>query len=145
MGLCSWTTYGHFTIKKVEAVVKYALSEMPASKIILGQNLYGYNCPPPFIQGGPNAEALSQQRAIEIAKRYNAEIQYDTNAQAPFFKYHDVHGKEHIVWFEDARSVQAKFNLVKRYQLRGVGYWKLGLPFPQNWLLVGLNFNVVKK
>ena len=29
--------------------------------------------------------------------------------------------------------------------LRGVGYWKLGLPFPQNWLLIGSNFNVVKK
>ncbi|MFJ7738549.1 LysM peptidoglycan-binding domain-containing protein [Lysinibacillus sp. NPDC097287] len=132
-------------INQVEAVVKYALSEMPASKIILGQNLYGYNWTLPFVQGGPNAEALSPQRAIEIAKRYNAAIQYDTTAQAPFFKYYDEQGKEHIVWFEDARSVQAKFNLVKQYQLRGVGYWKLGLPFPQNWLLVGSNFNVVKK
>ena len=24
----------------------------------------------------------------------------------------------------------------------GVGYWKLGLPFPQNWLLIGSNFDV---
>ena len=44
--------------------------------------------------------------------------------------YEDDEGKEHIVWFEDARSIQAKFQLVQRLGLRGVGFWKLGLPFP---------------
>ena len=90
-------------------------------------------------------EALSPQRAIELAKRYRAAIQYDYTAQAPFFNYVDEQGRTHVVWFEDARSIQAKFDLVKRMNLRGVGYWKLGLPFPQNWLLIGSNFDVVKK
>lgn len=71
-------------LPEVEAVVKYAVSEIPASKILLGQNLYGYDWTLPFVQGGPFAEALSPQRAIEIAKRYNAAIQYDWRAQAPF-------------------------------------------------------------
>lgn len=132
-------------IREVEKVVKYALTEIPAHKILLGQNLYGYNWTLPFVQGGAYAEALSPQRAIEVAKKYNAAIQYDTKAQAPFFEYYDEQGRAHIVWFEDARSIQAKFNLVKQYQLRGVGYWKLGLPFPQNWQLIGSNFHVVKK
>lgn len=132
-------------IGPVEAVVKYALTEIPANKILLGQNLYGYDWTLPFVQGGPYAEALSPQRAIEIAKRYNAAIQYDMKAQAPFFEYYDEQGRAHIVWFEDARSIQAKFNLVKQHKLRGVGYWKLGLPFPQNWVLIGSNFDVVKK
>jgi spore germination protein len=132
-------------LPQVEQVVQYALTEIPANKILLGQNLYGYDWTLPFVQGGPYAEALSPQRAIEVAKRYNAAIQYDYTAQAPFFNYYDEEGREHVVWFEDARSIQAKFNLVKRLNLRGVGYWKLGLPFPQNWLLIGANFNVVKK
>ncbi len=132
-------------IREVEAVVKYAVSEIPPSKILLGQNLYGYDWTLPFVQGGPYAEAVSPQRAIEIAKKYNAAIQYDWNAQAPFFEYYDEQGRAHIVWFEDARSIQAKFNLIKQYKLRGIGYWKLGLPFPQNWLLIDSNFNVVKK
>ena len=132
-------------LPQVEQVVQYALTEIPANKILLGQNLYGYDWTLPFVQGGPYAEALSPQRAIEVAKRYNAAIQYDYTAQAPFFHYYDEEGREHVVWFEDARSIQAKFNLVKRLHLRGVGYWKLGLPFPQNWLLIGANFNVVKK
>lgn len=132
-------------ITEVEKVVRYALTEMPPDKILLGQNLYGYDWTLPYVQGGPYAMALSPQRAIEIAKKYNAAIQYDTRVQAPFFEYYDEQGKAHNVWFEDARSIQAKFNLVKQYQLRGVGYWKLGLPFPQNWKLIGSNFNVVKK
>lgn len=132
-------------ITEVEKVVRYALTEIPADKILLGQNLYGYDWTLPYVQGGPYAVAVSPQRAIELAKKYNAAIQYDTRAQAPFFEYYDEQGRAHNVWFEDARSIQAKFNLVKQYQLRGVGYWKLGLPFPQNWLLIGSNFNVVKK
>lgn len=132
-------------LPEVEKVVQYALSVIPANKIILGQNLYGYDWTLPFVQGGPYAEALSPQRAIELAKRYNAAIQYDYTAQAPYFNYYDDEGRSHIVWFEDARSIQAKFNLVKRLNLRGAGYWKLGLPFPQNWQLIGANFDVVKK
>lgn len=132
-------------LPEVEKVVQYALSVMPANKIVLGQNLYGYDWTLPFVQGGPYAEALSPQRAIELAKRYHAAIQYDYTAQAPYFNYTDEQGRSHVVWFEDARSIQAKFNLVKRLNLRGVGYWKLGLPFPQNWELIGANFNVVKK
>ncbi|WP_264990186.1 glycoside hydrolase family 18 protein [Lysinibacillus piscis] len=132
-------------LPEVEAVVKYAVSEIPPHKILLGQNLYGYDWTLPFVQGGPIAEAVSPQRAIEIAKKYHAAIQYDERAQAPFFEYYDEQGRAHIVWFEDARSIQAKFNLIKRYQLRGIGYWKLGLPFPQNWLLLGANFDIAKK
>ncbi len=132
-------------LPEVEEVVKYAVSEIPAGKIMLGQNLYGYDWTLPFVQGGPIAEALSPQRAIETAKRYNAAIQYDWRAQAPFFEYYDEQGRAHIVWFEDARSIQAKSHLVTQYNLRGIGYWQLVLPFPQNWLLIGSNFDVVKK
>lgn len=129
-------------IDSVEEVLRYAITEMPASKIMMGQNLYGYDWTLPFVQGGPYATALSPQRAIEVAKQNNAEILFDYTAQAPFFTYVDSEGRMHEVWFEDARSIQAKFDLVKELGLRGVSYWKLGLPFPQNWLLIGTNFNV---
>lgn len=131
-------------IRQVEQVLQYALTEIPASKILMGQNLYGYDWTLPFVPGGQQATAISPQLAIEIAKKYNAAIQYDVIAQAPFFEYYDEQGKQHMVWFEDARSIEAKLNLVKRLNIRGVGYWKLGLPFPQNWLLIGGKFNVKK-
>lgn len=132
-------------IGPVREVIEYALTEMPASKIMMGQNLYGYDWTLPYIPGGPYAKSISPQRAIEIAAENNAAIKYDYTQQAPYFDYIDTDGKQHTVWFEDARSIQTKFNLVKELDLRGVSYWKTGIPFPQNWLLIENNFDVVKR
>ncbi len=132
-------------IGPVRDVIEYALTEMPANKIVMGQNLYGYDWTLPYTAGGTPARAVSPQQAIVIADQNNASIQYDQTAQAPFFRYTDAENRRHEVWFEDARSIQAKFNLIKELNLRGISYWKLGLSFPQNWLLLSDQFNVVKK
>ncbi|MGE1115853.1 spore gernimation protein, partial [Priestia megaterium] len=63
----------------------------------------------------------------------------------PHFNYTDIEDRQHEVWFEDARSIQAKFDLIKELNLRGMSYWKLGLAFPQNWLLISDNFNVRRR
>ncbi|WP_282937194.1 glycoside hydrolase family 18 protein [Paenibacillus sp. RC67] len=132
-------------LPSVRRVLEYAITEMPASKVMMGQNLYGYDWTLPYVPGGPFARALSPQQAIDLARERRAGIQYDHVAQAPHFQYTGDAGKRHIVWFEDARSIQAKFNLVKELGIRGVSYWKLGLAFPQNWLLLEDNFRVVKR
>ena len=44
---------------------------------------------------------------VELARRYQAAVQYDESAQAPYFYYADGRGTEHVVWFEDARSIAA--------------------------------------
>jgi spore germination protein len=131
-------------LPQVRQVIEYALTEMPASKIMMGQNLYGYDWTLPFVQGSI-AKAVSPQDAILLAADNNVPISYDTTAQAPHFDYTDANGKRHTVWFEDARSIQAKFNLIKELGLRGISYWKLGISFPQNWLLIENNFDVVKR
>ncbi len=131
-------------IGPVRDVLEYAVSEMPSSKILMGQNLYGYDWTLPFKQGD-TAKAISPQQGIELAAKNNVRIEYDQKAQAPHFNYKDEAGKDHEVWFEDARSIQAKFDLLKELKLRGMSYWKLGLSFPQNWLLLSDNFDVVKR
>ena len=131
-------------INEVERVLQYALSVMPKEKIMMGQNLYGYDWTLPFVQGESFARALSPQQAIRLAIEKKVSIQYDTTAQAPFFNYRDENNRAHVVWFEDARSIQAKFQLVKRLGLRGIAYWKLGLSFPQNWLLLHDQFTIIK-
>ncbi|MFD2638517.1 LysM peptidoglycan-binding domain-containing protein [Piscibacillus salipiscarius] len=131
-------------IQPVRGVVEYALTEMPAEKILLGQNLYGYDWTLPFQEGGDPAEALSPNQAIQRAREYNQEIEFDQEAQAPYFFYWDENGNQHEVWFEDARSIQAKFDLIKELELRGISYWKLGLAFPQNWYMLNDQFNIRK-
>jgi len=132
-------------IGPVRNIVEYAATVMPRDKIMIGQNLYGYDWSAPFPpQGGKAAVALSPQQAIALALQEEVEIQYDYVAQAPFFEYYDEAGVYHEVWFEDARSIQAKFDLIKQQNIRGIMYWKLGLSFPQNWLLLNDNFIVRK-
>lgn len=131
-------------LPEVEKVIRFAVSQIPPRKIMMGVNLYGYDWTLPYEEGGKFARAISPQMAIEIALNNNAAIEYDQEAKAPFFNYRDAEGKNHIVWFEDARSIQTRFNLVKRYGLKGVSYWVLGHEFPQNWLVLENLFTVNK-
>ncbi|MBT2615423.1 MULTISPECIES: glycosyl hydrolase family 18 protein [unclassified Bacillus (in: firmicutes)] len=131
-------------IGPVREVLEYAVTDIPSNKILMGQNLYGYDWTLPFVQGS-TAKAVSPQQAIQIAADNDVSIEYDETAQAPHFNYTDIEDRQHEVWFEDARSIQAKFDLLKELNLRGMSYWKLGLAFPQNWLLISDNFNVRRR
>ena len=62
--------------------------------------------------------------------------------QSPWFRYRDEAGTEHEVWFEDARSMQAKLELIPTYGLRGAGYWNLMRPFPPNWPLLSSLYRI---
>ncbi|NLJ90917.1 MAG: glycoside hydrolase, partial [Clostridiales bacterium] len=54
------------------------------------------------------AEALSNQEAIARAAQYGVTIEFDEIAQAPYYYYTNEQGVEHVVWFDDARSMNAK-------------------------------------
>lgn len=120
-------------LPNVRQVVEYALTEIPAGKIWLGIPNYGYDWPLPFVQGQSRATSISSQQAIALARRYGVDIRYDQRVQSPWFRYTDGRGIAHEVWFEDARSIQAKLALIPEYGLTGAGYWNLMREFPQNW------------
>jgi spore germination protein len=116
---------------------------IPENKIYFGFQIYARDWLLPHVQG-QEAETFSCQEALNRAVQHDAVIQYDEIAQSPFFTYKDSQGRLHEVWFEDARSAQAKFETVKEYGLSGISYWALGYPFPQNWTLLAENFQVNK-
>lgn len=128
-------------IRNVRQVVEYALTEMPPDKIWLGIPNYGYDWILPY-QRGRRATSISNQYAVVLAARYGASIRYDEQAQSPWFRYVDEAGREHEVWFEDARSIRAKLALIPEYGLYGAGYWNLMRPFPQNWLVLNSLYEI---
>ena len=130
-------------LNQIRRVLDYAVSVIPEDKIYFGFQIYARDWLLPHAQGR-EAETFSCQEALVRAVRYDAEIRYDEIAQSPFFTYRDSQGKMHEVWFEDARSAQAKFETVKEYGLSGISYWALGYPFPQNWTLLAENFRITK-
>ena len=120
-------------LPNVRSVLDYAITEIPPEKIFLGVPNYGYDWPLPFVQGTTRARSISNQYAIELAIRYHIAIQYDETSQSPFFHYTDASGTVHEVWFEDARSMAAKLNLIAEYGFKGAGFWNLMRPFSQTW------------
>ncbi|HET7627782.1 MAG TPA: LysM peptidoglycan-binding domain-containing protein [Bacillales bacterium] len=125
-------------------VLDYAVSVIPRNKLLLGISTYARDWRLPFVQGS-EAETFSPQEAVRRASEVNATIQYDPVAESPFYDYWDRNGARHRVWFEDARSVMAKYQLIKDYRLRGASYWVLDFPFPQNWVVLENMFTVRKR
>jgi len=132
-------------INQVRRVVEYAVTEIPVKKIDLGIPNYGYDWALPFQQGVSRARNIGNIQAVQIAIANGAVIQFDQVAQAPFFTYTTAQGIEHEVWFEDVRSLQAKFNLIKEFGLRGAGYWQIMRLLRANWLLLSDQFTITRK
>lgn len=130
-------------LNKVKAVIEYAITQIDNDKLLIGIPNYGYDWTLPFVKGS-QAKSVSNIGAVDLARDVGAVIEFDETAQAPFFTYYDVEGKEHIVWFEDARSIEAKLNLVDEYDLLGVAYWTIMTYFPQNWLVLDGLYEVKK-
>lgn len=121
-------------LNKVRQVVEYALTEIPSEKINLGIPNYGYDWTLPYVKGESKAVTIGHVEAVQIAIENNVSIQYDETAQSPYFNY-IREGREHEVWFEDVRSLRAKFNLLNEYDLKGIGVWQIMRLFRAMWLL----------
>jgi spore germination protein len=119
-------------LSQVRRVIEYALTEMPAEKILLGISNYGYKWTLPYNAAAPvAAPSVSTAEAVELAVQNGAQILYDEAAQAPHFSYR-AGGVDYEVWFEDARSLRARLLLVPEYGLNGALYWNLDRRNTQN-------------
>lgn len=129
-------------IDQVRAVLDYALSVIPPEKILMGFATYGYNW---RIPDTPNnlATGISPNKAQNVAIEKGATVRFNPFSASPMFHYY-AGSQEHEVWYEDPKSILAKFHLVYEMNLRGISFWVLGQPFPQLWHLVKDTFDVNK-
>ena len=126
-------------VNRIRQVLDYAVTAMPAGKILMGFSNYAYNWTLPWRQGTA-AAVLSNAGAVSLAVGTGSEIRFDERAQAPYFNYTDASGKRHVVWFEDARSVDARLRLVREYGLAGISVWTADRLYRPLWELVRAHF-----
>ena len=120
-------------INKIDEVISYAVTRIPANKILLGVSNYAYDWTLPYVSGVP-AKYLSNKQALDLAREKGSSIMFDRTAQSPFFYYYTPNNR-HIVWFEDVRSLSAKLELVERYNLLGISIWNINFLFNTSGLL----------
>lgn len=131
-------------LNKVIEVLDYAVTVIPPENIFMGIPNYGYDWPLPYVRGETKADSLSNVEAVQLAYEKGAEILYDDEAQSPYFYYFGDDNVEHVVWFEDARSIFAKLMTANEYGFSGVSYWNIMKFFPQNWLVLSQLFDIYK-
>lgn len=131
-------------LNMVRNVLEYAVTEIPPGKISMGIPNYGYDWELPYERGITRARTIGNIEAVRIAIERGAEIKFDEVAMTPYFNY-DSNGVTHEVWFEDARSIQAKYDLIKELNLRGPGFWQIMQLFRTNWLLLESYFFIQKE
>ena len=130
-------------INGVRNVLSYAVSKIPSSKILMGIPNYAYDWALPYEKGISRALLLGNDEAAALAFDKNSEIKFDTGAQTPYFEYKEPDGKNHVVWFEDARSINEKLKLIDEFNLAGAGYWNMMRPFNANWALLDYYYKIL--
>ncbi|MGA7669262.1 MAG: glycosyl hydrolase family 18 protein [Nitrolancea sp.] len=118
----------------IQDVLTYATSRFPASRLLLGIGLYGYNWD--TTAKSTATSARFDQVAAFLAKP-GATAGYDETDQAPWVKYTDDQQHQHELWYENAKSFGAKIQLMIDDQLAGFGVWRLGQEDPAVWTVIG--------
>lgn len=130
-------------INKVREVLEYAVTEIPPQKLLMGIPNYAYDWTLPF-EKGDAARSLSNNSAVELARTRGAEIMFDQISQTPYFNYYDDNANRHVVWFEDARSINAKAELLKELNLAGASVWNVMNFYKPLYTVLSENFNITK-
>ncbi|WP_026567211.1 glycosyl hydrolase family 18 protein [Bacillus sp. UNC41MFS5] len=129
------------SINWIEATIDYALKhKVPPSKIILGIATYGWD----WDTTANKALYSSYAMLMSQKTKYKAKVIWDSRSQTPHFSYVDNKNHSHQAWFENSHSLRYKLNLVEKYDLRGIGIWRLGLEDPMYWTTISEKLQVKK-
>ena len=113
-----------------EKNLKYAIEQAGGPhKVIAGVSAYGYDWQ------DNKGETIKYADAVVLAEKKGANIEYSDKDQAPHFSYGN-----HEVWFENAKSTEAKLNIVTKYKPAGIAIWRLGQEQPEIWPIIDKKF-----
>lgn len=128
------------------------LSEVPASKLILGIPFYMREWSVPVKgswEGKAKSKTLAMTKALDLEREYRAGLRWDdqlkgnyltlTNKNGVYGIYDEKNPYEGIltkIWFEDPQSLSYKVGLVKELQLAGVAAWRKGFEASDVWPII---------
>jgi spore germination protein YaaH len=109
----------------LKQVADYSLKFIPAEKISLGIPLYFWKWNE---TSGKLVDVGGYSGVQKVLMRPHT-VGYSVTEQAPFIKY-TLKKNHYTVWYENAKSITNKVNLIRRDKLMGFSAWVLGLETP---------------
>jgi spore germination protein len=134
-------------LTNIRILIDYAATNTSLDKLSIGIQAIGYDWQLPYIPNKSSATSLSIDAVLRLADHVGTTIQFDDVSQTPYFYYNQFtfdYPFQHIVWFIDARTINAVNNLIIEYNLNGAGVWNIMIYNAQLWTIINANFDVIK-
>ncbi len=135
------------SVPAIRTFINYVTGLIPPQNLLTWIPLIGYDWPLPFVPNTSYANSLSLSSTIVLASSQDSIINFDDASLTPYFNYvgsFDNSPEEHIVWFIDARSIDAINNIKEEYQLAGTAIWNIMNYNQQLWSILSSRFDIVK-
>ncbi|HNU76289.1 MAG TPA: glycosyl hydrolase family 18 protein [bacterium] len=121
----------------IKETINDFLTKVPPNKIILGVPYYGYNW---LVEDesqyskrkdGSDENGYSQSQSYEdilgTILELNPVLKWNEEGKSPYFTYVSPEtGQLRTTYYENAKSLKYKYDIVNEYNLGGVGMWALG-------------------
>lgn len=120
--------------------LEYALQFVPREKLSLGIPAYGYHwfaAAPAKPNEKPSlpAEYISTPDALDLARAYGGQIEWDATDRTAWFYFYRADEREWI-FYTDVRAFRERYTLAKDRHLEGFCSWVLGTEDPGIWDLL---------
>ena len=117
-----------------DAVVR-TLQEVPAEKLLLGIPFYmrRWICTP--LAGGKEkvkGYTLTMEQSDELIRKHNLTPVWLADKKQDYYEFKE-NGKTIKVWVENRKSLAARADLIKEYNLAGAACWRKGQEQPYAW------------
>lgn len=111
-----------------EQRVRSYAAAIPAAKLIFSIGGLGYD----WDDYGRNTQ-ISVQQAWDLLARHGARLDFHSVTLNPMFRYRDVRGTPHEVWYLDAVTVFNQAKAALATNPAGLALWQLGKEDPDSW------------
>lgn len=116
--------------KWVEGSINVLFRNIPNRKMILGVPLYTRIWKE--AAGKVTSKTISMDEVARIIAAKGLKPVWDEESQQNYIEYQE-NGADYKIWIEDANSLEKKVSLVNKYNLAGVGSWRLGFETSNIW------------
>ncbi len=123
-----------------ETLIRYAITQMDGSKVVLGLPLYSHGWPKPKLQnlaGVNNDKSLSSGELKNTISLQHDSIAYVKSHSSYYRESYDgwnkevraefkYNGVERVMYYLDKKAINERINLAQKYGIKGVCYWRIG-------------------